>query len=188
MSAGYRRPVPRLSPTSRRAAIGTAVATAVGLALTGAGCSFGSLDPTSEDPTLTPSDGASPTDNGTDTGVDADADTALLEAAALAVSSAHHAVRTNLRLHPDLDGVLRPLERLHRTHARELGGLQEVTGSAADPAEAPRQVLARIAKVEAGLQRALVRDATRAESGALALLLASVAAAVAQRGTTLVKG
>lgn len=144
-----------------------------------AGCTA-DLDPTSDDPTLTPS--GSPTTASATPGQEVDSDVAVLDAAAEAVSQAHHLVRRHLRRYPGQRAVLAPLERLHRVHARELGGLRPVTGGGTVPSV---QVLGRVAREEAALQRTLTRRATEARSGALALLLASMAAGVAQHRTTL---
>ncbi|WP_323792148.1 hypothetical protein, partial [Nocardioides sp.] len=65
-------------------------------------------------------------------------------------------------------------------HASELGGLV-TAATAAQQAERRRaRVLPRITAVEAVLQQRLVDYAVAAESGALALLLASMAAGLAQ--------
>lgn len=113
--------------------------------------------------------------------VDADSDLvarvldAVTAAAALAT-----AVGTTV---PALAGVATRLARLHEAHANELGG--------ADPADAPAvpagraAALRRLAEAEARLQDRLVTAAGEAESGALAQVLASMAAAVAQQRAVL---
>lgn len=84
---------------------------------------------------------------------------------------------------PALAGAATRLARLHEAHATELGG--------ADPADAPVVPTARAAalqsltRAEARLQDRLVEAAGRAESGALAQVLASMAAAVAQQRAVL---
>lgn len=84
---------------------------------------------------------------------------------------------------PALAGAATRLARLHEAHATELGG--------ADPADAPVVPTARaaalqsLARAEARLQDRLVEAAGRAESGALAQVLASMAAAVAQQRAVL---
>lgn len=84
---------------------------------------------------------------------------------------------------PALAGAATRLARLHEAHATELGG--------ADPVDAPVVPTARaaalrsLARAEARLQDRLVEAAGRAESGALAQVLASMAAAVAQQRAVL---
>lgn len=84
---------------------------------------------------------------------------------------------------PALAGAATRLARLHEAHATELGG--------ADPADVPVVPTARaaalqsLARAEARLQDRLVEAAGRAESGALAQVLASMAAAVAQQRAVL---
>ena len=170
------RPLPR---TSRRAALGVLLATAAtGCALRG---------------TSTPSPAPADSSEGTGraaaaeetkrTPLDpdsADPDSDLVALVVADLSDAHARVRANRRAHPPLADRLRGLERLHARHAAELGGL--VTASAvARRAERRRaRVLPRITTVEDVLQQRLVDHAVAAESGALALLLAAMAAGLAQ--------
>ena len=107
-----------------------------------------------------------------------DPDTALVALLAAEISRAHARVRANRLAHPELAPVLRRLERLHARHAAELGGLTEVNPLAAEPRRG--RVVPRIAAAETRLQRRLVADAVAAESGALALLVATMAAGLAQ--------
>jgi hypothetical protein len=77
--------------------------------------------------------------------------------------------------HRDLRPALRPLVEMHTAHqeALDADGVEAAidTGSAGLP---------QVRKAESTLQRHLTDAAVRAESGALAQLLASMAAAVAQ--------
>lgn len=125
--------------------------------------------------------GVSGTVSPTAPAVDADSDLvatvldALTAAAALAT-----AVGTTV---PALAGVATRVARLHDAHVTELGG--------SGPAEAPvvpagrAAALRRLAEAEARLQDRLVTAAGEAESGALAQVLASMAAAVAQQRAVL---
>lgn len=110
----------------------------------------------------------------------ADPDTALVADVLQQLSVTHHVVRENRTAHPDLTQRLRPLERLHAAHARELGALVPVTGRVARPGDSDEQTLSRVDTAEARLQKRLVRAAVAAESGAVAQVLAAMAAAVAQ--------
>ncbi|CAN5343462.1 hypothetical protein BH09ACT12_BH09ACT12_09750 [soil metagenome] len=101
------------------------------------------------------------------------------------LSRAHARVHANRRAHAPLRGSLRGLERLHARHAEELGGLITVAGAPVTAEKAQEQVLPRIERAEARLQRRLVRDSVAAQSGALALLLAAMAAGLAQERTRL---
>ena len=110
----------------------------------------------------------------------ADPDTELVALVLTEISRAHAQVKANRRAHRPLAGQLRSLERLHARHADELGGLVEVPALtiAAEPKQ--ERVLARLGRLENRLQQQLVRYSVEADSGALALLLASMAAGVAQ--------
>lgn len=144
-----------------------------------AGCSFGSLDPTPDDPTYTPT--SAPTGATTaPTTTATDPDAALVDAVLVALATAHRTARENARLHPGLRARLQPLEALHRRHARELGELPRTTGVVAARQDSREQALARVDDAEDELDRGLQRAAVQADSGALALLLASMAASLAQ--------
>ncbi|WP_345458229.1 hypothetical protein [Nocardioides marinquilinus] len=172
-------PVPR--PASRRLVLGSALA---GVAGTTA-CSLDSLDPSPDDPTYTPT--TSPTGEGSDE-VDPDdptepaepsADEALTLRVRRAVARTEATTAAAVRRHPALAGDLGPLTDLHRAHLRELGG--PVRGAAApEPPGGRRAARAGAVRAEARLQRTLLAAATEAESGPLALLLATMAASVAQ--------
>ncbi len=144
-----------------------------------AGCSASSLDPTSDDPTITPT--SSPSADGEPAAVD---DTALVGAVLAALAVAHRSARADARAHQEVAATLRPFERLHLVHARELGDLPRSTNGVG-PSASPAQALARLGRREERLQRTLVEAATSAGSGALAQTLASMAGAVAQLRTTL---
>ena len=101
------------------------------------------------------------------------------------LSVTHRVVRQIRGAHRSLEASLRPLERLHAAHARELGGLVPATGRIADPNEMSEAALAQVVSAETRLQRRLARAAIAAESGALAQLLASMTAALAQERSRL---
>lgn len=114
----------------------------------------------------------------------AEADDALVDRVLTEISTALREVRRQRRSHPSLRRPLRSLQRLHTTHAKELGGPVEPRRPAPRTRN-PRQARAQVAATEERLQRRLERESRRAESGALALLLASMAAAVAQERSRL---
>ncbi|MFB9313788.1 hypothetical protein [Nocardioides plantarum] len=178
-----------LPSVSRRALLG---ASAGLVALGAAGCSLDSLDPTADDPTITPTTAAagSPTDgSASPTGADDGADDgALVESVLAAIAAAHRTARGTRRVHRGLTTALRRAESLHLAHAEELGGLPAATGPATRPGETANQALVRVDRGEGRLQRTLVDAAGSAGSGALAQTLASMAAAVAQLRTTLTPG
>jgi hypothetical protein len=180
--------VPTPSPVvSRRVLLGTSAGL---IALGAAGCSLDSLDPTSDDPTITPTSGASPSGStsagATDTPSDVPPDDAALVTKVLAaIALAHRTARGTRRAHRDLTTVLRRVEALHRAHADELGDMPAATGRVTRSGETSARALARVDRAEGRLQRTLVDAATAAGSGALAQTLASMAAAVAQVRTTL---
>ncbi len=175
--AAVSRPLRR---TSRRAALGAGLTAGLGLTGTLGACSTSSTPATPRPaPRATASgSGAAATDRG-----NAEPDTALVASVLDAVSLVHAQVRANRRAHASLSVRLRGLERLHARHAAELGGLAVVTAPAAELRTS--QVVAALASVEDRLQRRLVGACVDAESGALALLLASMAAGVAQERTRL---
>lgn len=156
---------------SRRGALGLVLA-----GLTVSGCDAiapdGSETPAPDNPGTTPSSPATePTD---------DADAALLVdvtaevGAALALATAAAAAR------PGLAHELAAFQRLHRRH---LERLPEAASEVPDPdvRGSAARVRARVAAREQQLQEALGGAALSAESGPLAALLASMAAAVAQQ-------
>lgn len=170
-------PLPR---ASRRTALGGSLAVVLGAS----GCSL--LSDEDDAPRSSSSTAPSPgAPAATQTVPGPDADVELVTDVLRQLSITHHVVLGNRRAHATLKQQLAPLERLHSAHARELGDLVQVTGRTADPTEAPAAALARVATAETRLQRRLVRAAVAAESGALARLLASMAAAVAQERTRL---
>lgn len=146
-------------PTSRRTALGGAVA---GLLLA-TGCDH------DDD-----ASGAAPIR--TEPPVDADAE--LVEQARTQVTSADTVLEELVRQHPKLRRELRPLRKLHEAHAEVLGGFVDraVIAGRFDLREA--RAYAR--RTETGLQRHLTNAAVGAESGALAKLLGSMAAGIAQ--------
>lgn len=167
------RPLPR---ATRRTALGGSLVAVLGTSA----CGLWSPDGDDAAPiagAAAPSPGA-PAATVTVPGPDADAE--LVTDVLRQLSITHRVVRENRQAHRALDETLRPLERLHEAHARELGDLVPATGPAADPDETPEIALARVSTAETRLQRRLARATIAAESGALAQLLASMTAAVAQ--------
>ena len=181
------QPLPR---ASRRTALGGTLAGALGLAgcAVGPGAGGGPAAPvTTTFGSRSDGSPAGPGAAGTtdpDADPDADPDTALVEVVLRQLSTAHHVVRENRRANPALSERLRPIERLHAVHAAELGTLQALTTTVPD-AGGRSAVLKRVAGTEQQLERRLVRGSVEARSGALAQLLASMAAAVTQVRTAL---
>jgi len=103
----------------------------------------------------------------------ADADSGLVEQVQQQILDASTRVGDARRASPDLRRRLRPLADLHEAH------LHVFEGPPAEPATG-RSSLEKVRSAESTLQRQLVDAAVAAESGALAKLLASMAAAVAQ--------
>lgn len=154
----------RLPPLTRRTALG---ATLVGL-VAAAGCDLDDLDPRSEP---APPDEAAPS-------TPPEADALLAESVVvdlLALQVAIGQVRAGQRAR------FRPLARLHRRHLAELDG--PAVGEGAPTSAAPTSVVsaASIIRSEQRLQRRLATAAIEAESGELAVVLASMSAAVAQQ-------
>ncbi|QSR25982.1 hypothetical protein CFH99_10135 [Nocardioides aromaticivorans] len=113
--------------------------------------------------------------------VDADSDlVASVLDAVTATGALATAVGTTV---PALAGVATRLARLHDAHATELGGAEQADAPAVPAGRAA--ALRRLAQAETRLQDRLVRAAGQAESGALAQVLASMAAAVAQQRAVL---
>jgi hypothetical protein len=141
--------------TSRRTAMGGALA---GLVVV-SGCD------------ADPGPAATPRAETTAPPVDADAE--LVDQVAERIATASVSVAAARMQSPQLRRSLRPLQRMHAEHLAVL----EVRAEPADGQPVARDVRA----AETTLQRQLADAAVRAESGALAKLLASMAAAVAQQ-------
>ncbi len=142
------------SVTSRRTALGGALAGLV--VVTGCDGDAGSGEPRSEQTTAPP--------------VDADAE--LVDLVSERITIAWAVVSSARKQGPELRRSLRPLQRLHETHLSVL----EKT-----PRTGTRPVARDVRVAETALQRQLTEAAVRAQSGALAKVLASMAAAVAQQ-------
>ena len=113
--------------------------------------------------------------------VDADSDlVATVLDAVTATGALATAVGTTV---PALAGIATRLARLHEAHATELGGAEPADTPAVPPGRAA--ALRRLVQAETRLQDRLVAAAEEAESGALAQVLASMAAAVAQQRAVL---
>jgi hypothetical protein len=89
-------------------------------------------------------------------------------------------VATLLRTRPSLQEQAAPFRRLHRQHLAALEG-DPVTGRDPRLSGSDAAVLARMRAAEERLERTLAGAAVAARSGALAALLASMSAAVAQQ-------
>jgi hypothetical protein len=140
--------------TSRRTALGGALAGLV--AVTGCDGDTRSSDAPRTEPTAPP----------------ADADAELVDEVGERITKAWEAVSSARKQSPELRRSLRPLQRLHEEH---LSVLDIATGPAS------QAVTRDVQAAETTLQRQLTDAAVRAESGALAKVLASMAAAVAQQ-------
>jgi len=116
----------------------------------------------------------------TPTAPPADTDSALVEDVLAVISTAAALARATGAAVPGLAKAAARLARLHDAHAAELGG---TVGSPAAPAVAADRTVARadLLAAESDLQQELVAAARRAHSGALAQVLAAMAAAVAQQ-------
>jgi hypothetical protein len=106
----------------------------------------------------------------------ADADAALVQQVRGDLIDALGQVEQARRRVPSLRRPLRPLADLHRAHLEALGA----SGHDDGPEVTERPGLTAVRRRELALQRQLTDAAVRAESGTLAKLLASMAAAVAQ--------
>lgn len=113
--------------------------------------------------------------------VDADSDlVATVLEAVTATGALATAVGTTV---PALASAATRLARLHEAHAVELGGADQADAPAVPAGRAA--ALRRLEQAETRLQERLVTAAGEAESGALAQVLASMAAAVAQQRAVL---
>ncbi|TNM45050.1 hypothetical protein FHP29_04320 [Nocardioides albidus] len=119
----------------------------------------------------------------TPTAPPADADSTLVEDVLAAISSTGALATATAAAVPGLARLGSRLARIHGAHASELGG----TVDAEAPTVAPDRAAARAALLaaESDLQDTLVGAARRAHSGALAQVLASMAAALAQQQAVL---
>jgi len=102
-----------------------------------------------------------------------DADAELVDQVAERIAKAAATVAAARQQSPQLRRSLRPLQRLHAEHLAVLDARAEAAGT--------HPVARDVRAAETTLQRQLTDAAVRAESGALAKLLASMAAAVAQQ-------
>jgi hypothetical protein len=102
-----------------------------------------------------------------------DADQELVTDVAVRLAAMAVFVDALSRDYPALRADLRPFRRLHAAHLAAVGGFEDSI-----PAPAPNE--GRPVEVTRELRRELAAAAVRAESGALAKLLASMSAAVAQ--------
>lgn len=163
----------RPTATTRRTAIAGALG---GLALI-AGCDLDDLDPTA-DPT--PSDGQPD-----DFEPAQDADATLVDEVLNELQGLIELLSVEGSKHPRLAEPLTTLVDLHLAHREALGGDPIAAGIVAEPTPRPAEALLLIRTRELSAQRRLTDWCVRANSGALARLLASMSAAVAQHVTAL---
>jgi hypothetical protein len=157
-------PGPALA-TTRRATFGGLLAL-----LTVSACDTDDLrPPEADEPTSTNPQSPSP-----------DSDEVLVEEVAAAIIGALDLVGLVRRRFPQLQPAMGPLARMHRAHLGVLHVEVETRTATSVPASAP-VALARLRGEEQRLQKAMAKAAVRARSGALARLLASMSAAVAQQ-------
>lgn len=149
--------------TTRRTALGGALAGMLALSA----CDLESLDPRSapedEDPGSAPA---------------VDADSALVDAVLVGLAGTIGELAKLRRSSPAARKVLSSFIELHRAHADVLGTLPDTSGRL--PETAGADVMTQLRSIETRAQRDLTEAAVRAESGALARLLASMSAGVAQ--------
>ena len=165
-------PAPTPLPLTRRATIGAAV-----VALAATGCD---LDPRSTPPSTDPSD--DPSTSGT--AKPGNDDSALVSAVRDGLGALLALVARTQAAHAALGPPARPLVTLHSTHLTLLDGelpVTDLTESAPRPKARSRAASAALRSRERRLQSRLVDWSVDADSGALARLLASMAAAVAQQ-------
>lgn len=150
---------------TRRTALGAAAGIAC---LSAAGCTSSDHDP------------SQPTDPISTSGPPVDADQELAASVVADIAAAGALVDQLARDVPALMGDLRPWRRLHAAHAEALGGVEDSIPSPAPGSGSPTEALRELRRAEQRLQRNLTAACVDAESGTLAKLLASMAAAVAQ--------
>lgn len=158
-------PVPR---ASRRSVLTGSVATAATL-LVGAtaGCGLRQTDETTGSTAVDPTEPA----------VDADSD--LVEAVGTRITGALALAAATGAAFGQLRPLTRRLVSVHRSHLGELGRPDE--GRRGAVKGSPAAARDRLLRSEEELQQRLVRAALDAESGALAQVFASMAAAIAQQ-------
>lgn len=122
------------------------------------------------------SDGAAGAARPSEPAVDADSD--LVERMGGEIGAVLLTARATARRHKSLRTVAQPFVVLHLAHLEDLDATAGDGGTAPATPAAARAALLR---AEEKLQRSLVRAALKAESGALAQVFASMAAAIAQR-------
>ena len=169
----------RATPTTRRTAM--AAGLSLGVAGVTAGCTSGGAG---DGPSATPGGRAAASSE-----PPVDADTDLVEGVVERVGRVAALVEGALAGYPALRERQGALRRLHRAHLEELDAARDAPGDVGGPAggvdvavpTTPTDALRLVRRQETGLQRFLTDAAVAAESGALAALLASMSAAVAQQ-------
>jgi hypothetical protein len=158
----------RPASTTRRGALGGVLALAVLAA-----CDVDDLRPPEDEavPTPTPSSSATP---------EPDADAVLAADTASDIASTLVLVDGVRRSFPRLRRDLQPLAKMHRAHLAVLEPPDDRSVPAPDLGGTPAEAMNRVRGAEQTLQHTLADAAVRAESGALARLLASISASVSQ--------
>ncbi|GAA1524477.1 hypothetical protein [Nocardioides humi] len=119
----------------------------------------------------------------TPTAPPADADSTLVEGILEAIAATGALATATGTAFPGLARIGSRLARLHDAHAAELGGT--ATTDPPQVAAARKPARAALLAAEADLQERLVGAAQQARSGALAQVLAAMAAAIAQQRAVL---
>jgi hypothetical protein len=183
--SGYGRAVPDALRVRRRTALAGALGSVAATVLA-SGCDHG--DDIGTQPTGPASDGASssppssPSSSPSESEPDRTPDEELVDATIAQLTAAVGVLVTARRLKP-LRPTLAPLVRAHRRHVEVLDG--DLEGWTAPVLADAATALQAVHRSEKQLQAALVDAAGRAESGALAKLLASMSASVTQFVATL---
>lgn len=155
--------------TTRR----TALVGALGSLALVAGCDLGDLDPT-DDPS--PSDGDPSASEPAQ-----DADAALVDQVLAELEDVIEVVAVERSNHPGLHPALTSLVDLHSAHLKALGGETVTAWTDKHHTQGPAAALRLIRAREMVTQRRLADWSIGSQSGALARLLASMSAAVAQQ-------
>lgn len=165
-------PPPR---ASRRRVLAVSAAVSAPLVLGATGCDLAVPSRESSGNGATPSQTPSPTTAGPE-----DPDAELVARVADDVAGTLAVVTAAGRGRPTLRRSLRDVARTHRAHLEELAASPRSTGRVRVGGD-DRAAVRRVRVAEQQLQRRLTEAAVEAQSGPLAALLASMAAAVAQR-------
>jgi hypothetical protein len=136
------------------------------------GCDLDDLDPRGPDPTPGPGGEA-----------EVDADQVIVDDAAAELARMAALLTATRARFPRLRARIAPLHALHLAHLESLGGARDDAGTAptAPAATSAGAAWSEVRTLESRLQRRLADWSVAARSGALARVLASMSAAVAQQ-------